>query len=270
MSERTIKLVLSDVDGTLVTHDKVLTQRAIAAVQQLHEANILFALTSARPPQGLAMFIKPLALTTPLSGFNGGLVTDTDFNTIEEKTIDDDLTTPIVELLGAHGLSVWVYQGPDWYVLDEDSAHVAHESQVCQCQPAVIKDYTSVESGVTKIVGVSDDEAACVAANDAIQSEFGEHVLATRSQSYFVDVTALDANKGSVVKFLSARYDIPVSEIATIGDMHNDLSMFAVSGFSIAMGNAAPEIQAAASVVTTSNEDEGFAYAMAKYILDAS
>jgi len=64
------------------------------------------------------MFVKPLELTTPLAGFNGGLVTDTDFNTIEEKTIDDNLSAPIVELLGAHGLSVWVYQGADWYVLD--------------------------------------------------------------------------------------------------------------------------------------------------------
>jgi Cof subfamily protein (haloacid dehalogenase superfamily) len=270
VSERTIKLVLSDVDGTLVTHDKVLTERAIAAVQQLHEADILFALTSARPPQGLAMFIKPLGLTTPLSGFNGGLVTDTDFNVIEEKTIDDNLTAPIVQLLGAHGLSVWVYQGPDWYLLDKHGAHVEHESQVCQYEPEVISSFDTVETGVTKIVGVSDDEAACVAATDAIQSEFGEHVLATRSQSYFVDVTTADANKGSVVKFLSANYNIPVSEIATIGDMHNDLSMFAVSGFSIAMGNATPDIQAAATVVTTSNEDEGFANAMTKYILDAS
>ena len=270
MSERTIKLVLSDVDGTLVTHDKVLTERSIKAVKELHEAGIIFALTSARPPQGLAMFIKPLELTTPLSAFNGGLVTDTDFNTIEEKTIDDKLSAPIVELLGAHGLSVWVYQGPDWYVLDADSPHVEHEAQVCECEPEVIKSFDSVETGVTKIVGVSDDEAACVAASAAVQSQFGSAVLATRSQSYFVDVTTLDANKGNVVRFLSAKYNIPIAEIATIGDMHNDLSMFAVSGFSIAMGQSDAEIQAAATVVTTSNEDEGFANAMTKYILDAS
>lgn len=269
MSERTIKLVLSDVDGTLVPHDKVLTERSIEAVQQLREAGILFALTSARPPQGLAMFIKPLELTTPLSAFNGGLVTDTDFNTIEEKTIDDSLSAPIVELLGAHGLSVWVYQGPDWYVLDAQSAHVEHEAQVCEFEPTVITSFDGVETGVTKIVGISDDEVACVAASVAIQSQFGGDVLATRSQSYFVDVTNVDANKGNVVKFLSAKYDIPIAEIATIGDMHNDLSMFAVAGFSIAMGQADSEIQAAATVVTTSNEDEGFANAMTKYILDA-
>jgi Cof subfamily protein (haloacid dehalogenase superfamily) len=270
VSERTIKLVLSDVDGTLVPHDKVLTKRSIEAVHQLHEAGILFALTSARPPQGLAMFIKPLEITTPLSAFNGGLVTDTDLNVIEEKTIDDHLSAPIAELLGAHGLSVWVYQGPDWYVLDAHSVHVEHEAQVCECEPAVLKNFAGVETGVTKIVGVSDDEAACVAASTAIQSQFGGDVLATRSQSYFVDVTNVDANKGNVVRFLSTKYDIPFAQIATIGDMHNDLSMFAVSGFSIAMGQSDSEIQAAASVVTTSNEDEGFANAMTRYILNGS
>ena len=270
MSQRTIRLVLSDVDGTLVPNDKVLTQRSIEAVKQLREAGIIFALTSARPPRGLAMFVKPLELTTPLAGFNGGLVTDTDFNTIEEKTIDDNLSAPIVELLGAHGLSVWVYQGADWYVLDEDSSHVEHEAQVCQCDPEVIERFEGVETGVTKIVGVSDDADACAAAIADLHARFGEQVLATRSQNYFVDVTNPDANKGSVVRFLSAKYDIPVAQIATLGDMENDLSMFKVSGFSIAMGNAIDEVQRAATVVTTSNENEGFATAIAKFILDAS
>jgi Cof subfamily protein (haloacid dehalogenase superfamily) len=269
VSERTIKLVLSDVDGTLLPHDKVLSERSIEAVKQLHDAGIIFALTSARPPRGLAMFIKPLELTTPLCAFNGGLVTDTNFNTLEEKTIDGHLSTPIVELLEARGLSVWVYRGPDWYVLDANSVHVEHEAQVCEFEPTVISNFDDVQTEVTKIVGVSDDEAACVAAAAVIQSQFGDAVSATRSQSYFVDATTLEANKGNVVKFLSSKYDIPILEIATIGDMHNDLSMFVVSGFSIAMGQSDAEIQAAATVVTTSNEDEGFANAMSKYILGA-
>jgi hypothetical protein len=57
----------------------------------------------------------------------------------------------------SHGLSVWVYQGADWYVLDERGPRVEYESNVCQCEPSVIKDFDGVETGVTKIVGVSDD-----------------------------------------------------------------------------------------------------------------
>jgi Cof subfamily protein (haloacid dehalogenase superfamily) len=262
-----IKLVLSDVDGTLVTHEKVLTQGAITAVQQLRDANILFALTSARPPQGLAMFIEPLGLTTPLAGFNGGLITDTNFEVLEEKKIDDSLNAPIVELLTSHGLSVWVYQGADWYVLDMDGPHVAHEAKTCQCEPAVVRNFTHVETDVAKIVGVSDDPAACASASVAMAEQFGTQVLATRSQTYFVDITHPDANKGNVVRYLSRRYDIATSQIATIGDMYNDLSMFAVSGLSIAMGDSDDEVKGAALEVTTSNEDEGFANAVTKFIL---
>jgi Cof subfamily protein (haloacid dehalogenase superfamily) len=262
-----IKLVLSDVDGTLVTKDKVLTDKSIQVVHELDEAGIIFALTSARPPQGLAMFVKPLHLTTPLAAFNGGLIADTNFKVLEEKTIDDSLTAPIVELLQAHQMSVWVYQGADWYVLDNHGPHVEHEAKTCEYDPTVIATFSGVETGVTKIVGVSDDPIASAGASADMQQKFGDKVLATRSQSYFLDVTNSEASKGNVVKYLSKMYDIPTSAIATIGDMHNDLSMFAVSGLSIAMGNADDEVQAAAREVTTSNEDEGFANAIKRFVL---
>ena len=80
---RPIKLMLADVDGTLVTNDKVLTDRAIAAVGRLHDAGITFAVTSGRPPRGMAMLVEPLALDTPLAAFNGGLFVAPDMTVIE-------------------------------------------------------------------------------------------------------------------------------------------------------------------------------------------
>jgi hypothetical protein len=262
-----IRLVLSDVDGTLVTTEKVLTEKSIQAVDRLREAGILFALTSARPPQGLAMFIKPLGITTPLGAFNGGLMADVNLNVLTEKTIEDGLVQPIIELLEAHAMSVWVYQGPDWYVRDQHGPHVEHESRTCECEPAVLADFKGLVTGITKIVGVSDDAAAGAATFAAMKETFGDRVLATRSQTYFIDVTNPAASKGEVVRYLSTTFDVPTSEIATIGDMHNDLSMFAVAGLSIAMGNADDEVQAAATHVTTSNDDEGFANAVDEFIL---
>jgi Cof subfamily protein (haloacid dehalogenase superfamily) len=262
-----VRLVLSDVDGTLVTTEKVLTERSIRAVDRLRDAGILFALTSARPPQGLAMFIEPLGITTPLGAFNGGLMADVDLKVLAEKTIEDELVQPIVELLEAHAMSVWVYQGPDWYVRDMHGPHVEHESRTCECEPDVLSDFDGLVTAITKIVGVSDDPAAGAATFAAMKGALGSRVLATRSQSYFIDVTNPGASKGEVVKYLSSMYDVAPAEVATIGDMHNDLSMFAVSGLSIAMGNADHEVQGAATKVTTSNDDEGFANAIEKFIL---
>jgi Cof subfamily protein (haloacid dehalogenase superfamily) len=262
-----IKLLLSDVDGTLVTKDKVLTPRSVEAVQKLHEAGIHFAVTSGRPPRGMAMLVGPLAISSPLAGFNGGLMVGPDLEVLAEHTIPDPLVAPTTELLESFGLSVWVYRGADWLVRDPNGPHVARESHTVQFEPTVVADFLET-SNVAKIVGVSDDYDAVEAAANAAHEEFGDHVSSSRSQPYYLDVTHPLANKGAVVAFLSERYDIDPDEIATIGDMPNDVLMFARSGLSIAMGNAHREVQRAARRVTTSNDEDGFANAVHKYVLN--
>jgi Cof subfamily protein (haloacid dehalogenase superfamily) len=262
-----IRLVLSDVDGTLVTTDKALTPEAIQAVRALKEADILFAVTSGRPPKGLTMLIEPLDLTTPLGGFNGGLMTDRHLTMLQELIISDDVVGPIIEVLESEGLSVWVYQGTDWFVLDMNGPHVAHESDVCQFSPSALKSFDSVRGDIIKIVGVSDDPAIIASATVALNAQFATDVSATSSQTYYIDVTHRDANKGKVVAFLERRYGLTRDEIATIGDMANDVLMFEKSGLSIAMGNATAEVKSRATFSTESNNNNGFAVAMEKYIL---
>ena len=127
--------------------------------------------------------------------------------------------------------------------------------------------FDQLTDDVAKIVGVSDDHDAVARASAAAHDRFGDHISASRSQPYYVDVTHPDANKGAVARWLSARYQIPAQQMATIGDMPNDVLMFAHSGLSIAMGNASTEVQRAARRVTTSNDDEGFANAVGQFIL---
>ena len=262
-----IKLLLSDVDGTLVTKEKVLTPRAIAAVHALHAADIHFAVTSGRPPRGMEMLVEPLALSTPLSAFNGGLVVEPDLEVVAERVVPDDLVPPTIALLESFDLSIWVYQGADWFVRDRDGPHVARESSTVQFAPTLVADFDGITSDIAKIVGVSDDYDVVAEAAEVTRQTFGHHVAASRSQDYYLDVTHPDANKGGVVKYLSARYGIPQDEIATIGDMPNDVLMFAQSGLSIAMGQSGREVHRAARHVTTSNEDEGFANAVDRFIL---
>jgi len=262
-----IRLLLADVDGTLVTQDKALTDRAIAAVEKLGQAGILFAVTSGRPPRGMSMLIEPLHLATPIAGFNGGVFTRPDMSVIEQRAIPDDLTPSVIELLGSHGMDVWVYRGADWFVRDAQGPHVAREAWTVKFGPTPIVSFASVSDGVSKIVGVSDDHDAVQRAVDAARERFGDHVSAARSQPYYADITHPDANKGYVVRYLSRSYEIAFEDIATIGDQPNDVLMFAHVGLSIAMGNASPEVQRAARRVTATNEDEGFAKAVERFIL---
>ena len=267
--KRKISLVLADVDGTLVTEQKVLTKRAQVAVESLREAGIRFAITSGRPPMGMAMLFDALKLDTPIAGFNGGLLIKPDFTIIEQKTVPADVAARSVELIRDHGLDVWIYRGNDWLVAKADGAHVAHESWTVKFPPKVVTDIAAELDQVSKIVGVSDDFDLVQRCEADARSAFGQRATANRSQAYYLDVTNKDANKGAVLDYLSHHLAVPAAEIATIGDMPTDLPMFKRSGFSIAMGNASDEVKGQASAVTDSYNDEGFAKAMERFILGA-
>jgi hypothetical protein len=261
-----IRLMLADVDGTLVTQDKVLTDRAVAAVKSLAEANVLFAITSGRPPRGMSMLVGPLDLSTPIAAFNGGLLVDRDMSVIEQQIIPEALVVPIADLMQSFKLSVWIYRGAKWYVPDLKGPHVDREAWTVKFDPTLMTGIDGHTDNVVKIVGVSDDHDAVAKASDAAHDQFGDHVTAAASQPYYLDVTHPDANKGWVARYLAKKYEISPDEIATIGDMPNDVLMFANSGLSIAMGNASPEVKRAARRVTDTNENEGFAKAVERFI----
>lgn len=262
-----VRLVLADVDGTLVTPDKELTTAAVDAVHRLHEHGIHFAVTSGRPPRGMAMLVEPLALRTPIAAFNGGTIVDADMSVVEQRTVAADLVTPVAHLMEQFHLDVWLYRGADWLVRDPDAPHVAREAATVRFEPTVMDGIEPLADHVAKLVGVSDDHEAVGRATVAARERFGDRVAASASQPYYLDVTHPDANKGTVATFFSRRFEVAPEEIATIGDMPNDVAMFARSGLSIAMGNASPEVQQAARKVTTSNEEDGFARAVRRFVL---
>ena len=265
-----IRMVIADVDGTLVTQEKVLTKRAAQAVLSLHEAGIQFSVTSGRPPRGMAMLIDPLRLTQPLAAFNGGVLIKPDLKTVvDQKFLPGGVPEKVIEAIENHGLDVWVYTDTEWFVRDPNAVHVAREQWTVKFPPTVVKTFAGLLGRVAKIVGVSDDLERVAKCEKDVQRAGGTHISAARSQPYYLDVTHPQANKGQVVLSISRLLNIPAAEIATLGDMPNDVLMFKKSGVSIAMGNASPEVQASATYVTSSNEDEGFAKAIEKFVLNA-
>jgi Cof subfamily protein (haloacid dehalogenase superfamily) len=265
--KRKISLVLADVDGTLVTEDKILTERTRKAVIALQEAGIRFAITSGRPPLGMAMLFDVLDIETPIAGFNGGLFVERDLTILEEKTVPADVARQAIDLMRAHGLDTWVYSGNDWLITKAIAPHVAREAWTVKFQPKVVADVREHLQQVAKVVGVSDDLEKVQRCEAEAQAAFGQRATATRSQPYYLDVTNKNANKGAVVEYLSQHVGVPEAEIATIGDQQNDVLMFKRSGFSIAMGNASDEVKAQAMAVTDSYNNEGFAKAMESFIL---
>jgi Cof subfamily protein (haloacid dehalogenase superfamily) len=262
-----IALVLADVDGTLVTQDKILTARAADAVQRLRAQGIRFAITSGRPPRGMKMINDALHLDTPIAGFNGGVFTRPDWTVISSRTLSRDAAQRAIEIIRHHQLDAWLYTAQDWYIHKLDAPHVAREAWTVKFDPVVAPDFQPYLDQAVKIVGISDDLDAVASAEADCHAALSSAVSAARSQPYYLDVTHPEATKGAVVAYLSRTLEIPLGQIATLGDMPNDVLMFEKSGMSIAMGNASPEVQAQANFVTAGNEQEGFAIAIDKYIL---
>ncbi|MGC2781000.1 MAG: HAD family hydrolase [Bradyrhizobium sp.] len=257
-----IALVVSDVDGTLLTKDKILTERAAKAARQLHEAGIAFTLTSSRPAIGMRFLIEPLQIILPVGPFNGSSIIDADMRPLEQSLIPTSAAGRCLALLDQYGVDIWLFTSDAWLTRNPNGDYVPNERRAIRAEPTIIDDFSPYLSNACKIVGSSNDFDLLARCERDMQAALGAEATAVRSQSYYLDITPPGRNKGTFVAAIADRLGIPLQQVATIGDMLNDVAMFEVSGLSIAMGNASDEVKSHAKRVTTSNLDEGFANAM--------
>lgn len=257
-----ISLVVSDVDGTLLTKEKTLTARAIEAVQRLHEAGIAFTITSSRPTIGMRFLIEPLKISLPFGAFNGSSIVGPQMDPIEQHLIPADVAEQSLHLLHDFGLDIWVFTNDQWLAANGNGEYVPLEKRAIRADPTVVADFSPFLSSACKIVGSSFDAPLIERCETAVRNALGTRALAVRSQTYYLDITAPGCDKGTFVQEMARRLSISTDAVATIGDMQNDLAMFQNSGLSIAMGNATEDVKRQTTLVTTSNEEEGFAGAV--------
>lgn len=261
-----ISLVVSDVDGTLVTPDKALAPATVAAAHRLREAGIGLAAVSSRPPRGMAMIAEALELDI-FAGFNGGLIVDRAMNPIERNLVPEEAARLAVAALDRSGVDIWVFAGEDWLLTNPDGAYVPRELRTVRFEPSLVAGFEPYLGQVGKIVGSSTDFDLLARLEQELSAALGPLASARRSQRYYLDVTHPTADKGHAVSAFARRWGVPLAEVAVIGDMANDLPMFEVAGFAIAMGNAAPEVQAKAAAVTAANDEDGWARAIEEIVL---
>jgi Cof subfamily protein (haloacid dehalogenase superfamily) len=257
-----IKLVVSDCDGTLLTKDKIITDGARNAVGALHAAGIGFTIVSSRPTIGMGFLIEPLAITLPIGAFNGSAIVDAQLKPIEQHLIAPSVAQRSIDVLNQFGVDVWLFTNDRWYTRNPHGEYVPNEKLAIKADPTIIADFAPHLAGACKIVGASSDAALLARCEAAMQQVLGREATAVRSQTYYLDVTPAGHDKGTFVAAMAKRLGVSLDAVATIGDMANDLPMFARSGVSFAMGNAADDIKKHATHVTESNERDGFARAI--------
>ncbi len=263
----TIAFVVSDIDGTLLTPDKSLTARARAAVEELGRAGVAFSLVSGRPPRAMLDLARELGLSLPFAGFNGGNIVRPDGGLIAAKRLGSAASRLTLELFEAHGLQAWVFADDEWYLRDPAAARVAGEAHAIGFGPTTTPSFEPFIDRIDKIVGVCDDPARLAEAEALARRALGENAAASRSHPFYLDVTHPAAEKGAAVRELCAAAGVELAHTAVIGDMANDVTMFDVAGFSVAMGQSPDTVKARADAVTAANTDEGFARAIEEMVL---
>jgi len=259
-------LLISDVDGTLVTSEKVLTDAAVAASDRLAEAGIALTLISARPPRGMMHVVGPMKIRLPFAAFNGGMIVSPEGTVLAFHPLELSVALDTIQVLEDGGVDAWVFAGDDWLLKNPDHPNVARERRTVNFGPTVVPDFSGIDALIGKIVGVSSDYDRLDACEAAARSALAGRASVTRSQKYYLDISSRAATKGQGVTALCALIGAPLSRTAVIGDMYNDISMFDVAGLAIAMGNAPDAVKARAQRVTRSNAEDGFAAAVAELV----
>jgi Cof subfamily protein (haloacid dehalogenase superfamily) len=261
-----IRLLVSDVDGTLVRDDKSLPDANRDAILALAAAGVATTLISSRPPSGMLGLAAALRLTGPLAAFNGGTLFDPDGIIRSAHRLAAPDASAMLHLLGVPGVARWVYADGAWFVTGLDNAHLGRERRAAAIDPVIRIDFAGLDGRIDKIVGVSDDHELLRRLEERAKEMIGARATISRSQPYYLDITHRRANKGDGIAALAQAFGIDLAQVAALGDMTNDLPMLARAGLSVAMGQAPDCVRAAADATATTNEEDGVADAISRFV----
>ncbi|XKU39926.1 Cof-type HAD-IIB family hydrolase [Pseudomonas [fluorescens] ATCC 17400] len=263
-----IRFLLSDMDGTLLLPDHSLSQRTIEAVRALREAGVFFSLATGRPPRAMLQQIEALGVDVPTAGFNGGTLVNPDGSILVAHYLPAEAALITLALLCEQPeVEVWVFAEGDWLLRDPTGPMVSREQQGLGYAPVVVESFAPVLGRIDKIVAASDNAQLLIDLEAQLQPKVAGLAQVSRSQPVYLDITAMQANKGDALKTLAAHLGVALEQTAAIGDGGNDPAMFQVAGLSIAMGQAEEVVKRQADVVTGSNLEDGAAQAIERFIL---
>nr|WP_242010230.1 HAD family hydrolase [Acetobacter conturbans] len=262
-----VRLVVTDMDGTLLTPEKQVTRRSVDTIEKLNAAGVAVCLVSSRAVVGVERYHEALHLTTPYAAMNGALVRDAQGKVLSSLVLPPDAVRATLDMLDVHEVDAWLFCGTDWIVKDATSGYVPYEHKTLGIAPTVAKDFGPWEGQVGKITGSSADYDLLERMEGEISQMLEGRASVARSAQYYLDVTPKDANKGYALRELGRLLGVAPHEIACLGDMPNDVPMLDIAGLSIAMGNASGEVASHAHFVTDTNENEGWAKAIETWVM---
>lgn len=263
------RIVFSDIDGTLLNGDHVITSATQTALETLKNQGIPFALVSARSPAAMAPIRERYALTGPQISFSGALILDAQGQVVHSCPMPLVQAQEIIGFVEQEGLdAAWaLYSAEDWWVRFPDDPRVAMEAGIVGLQPTRLPWGEWPGDQVYKVLCICNPVAA-----DGIEGRMKErfpHLSIVRSGQMMLEIMMGGVNKGLAVKRLCAALGIHSRDAMALGDHYNDLDMLKAVGRPVVMGNAPEEIKKRFDAVTADNEHDGVARALERWIFSS-
>lgn len=264
------KMVAIDMDGTLLRPDHTISERTKKTIQKAKDKGIKIVLASGRPLEGLKKYLKELDLISEedyVLGFNGALVQNTKTKKIIKRNVlkGNDLAYlySISKKLGVN-IHAFTQEGCITPVMNKYSELEGTMNEI----PVTVTEFNNIkkQEDIIKVMMVDEPEILDKAIEN-LPSDVYEKYTVVKSAPYFLEFLNKDANKGEGVKALANHLNISPKEIICIGDAGNDVHMIEFAGLGVAMGNAFEEVKEIADYITKSNENDGVAKVIEKFIV---
>ncbi len=259
-----IKLVATDIDGTLVKWDTSVSDGVKDCIKKLQENGVKVVLVTGRMHCATKHLRDELGLNSPVVSYQGGLIKDSDGKTLYQENLDSDYAKEIINWAHKNGVHLNLYIDDKLYVEKDDDCVKRYTDG--KFVPYTVCPFESLKiENVNKILAIDYGNAERVTGwVNELQAKFPELYI-VKSTPFFCEIGSPMAKKSLGVEFLAKHWNLSQDEILTIGDQNNDIELLKAGGVKVAMGNATPELKECANYITDSVENDGFVKAIEKF-----
>ena len=262
--KKNIKLVVTDIDGTIMKMNGTLQPEIIKTFKALQEKNIKVVIATGRMYSATKNIIETLELDTPVICYQGAMIRDNN-NVYFEKSVEKNIASEIIDGIRSYGAHINLYLR-DRLIVESDDKYIAEYAGDRGLAYEVVDDLQKVVDDATKILAIDEDTQKVTLIRDNMRKKY-PNLNIVKSTNYFCEFVNIEADKGFAIEFLAKTWGIAMDEVLAIGDQDNDIEMIKVAGTGIAMGNGSPAIKREADYVCPTVENFGFARAMEQFVL---
>lgn len=266
------KLLVLDVDGTLLNEEKAISKRTLAALLKVQQMGVRIALASGRPTYGLLPIAKSLELGLYggfILSYNGSQIIDAkNGEVLFERRINPEMIPYIEKKAIKNGFALFTYHDDTLLTNTPDNVHVQEEATLNNLKLITEEEFsTAIDFAPCKCMLVSDDEEALTDLENHWKKRLDGVLDVFRSEPYFLEVVPCTVDKANTLAVLLEYLDIRRDEVLAIGDGVCDVAMIQLAGMGVAMGNSVDSVKICADYTTDTNENDGVAQAVEKLIL---